>query len=44
MCCEVFITFNLEKLHISLATKMRKVDIGISGKNMFGKLANILLV
>jgi hypothetical protein len=23
---------------------MRKVDIGILGKNMFGKLANILLV
>ena len=23
---------------------MRKVDISISGKNMFGKLANILLV
>jgi len=35
---------HLEKLHIPLATKMRKFDIGISGKNMFGKLANILLV
>lgn len=34
----------MEKLHIPLATKMRKFDIGISGKNMFGKLANILLV